>query len=159
MKVTDVLTKELIIPELRGREKREVLEEMSEELASRVEGINKDRLLELLLEREKLGSTGIGHGVAIPHTKIKGIEGVIVAFGRSKRGVNFQSMDNRPVHLFFLIVAPEDSTVLHLKVLASISRLLKDGAFRKRLIKAQTREDIYRIIEEEDNRVLKSAIA
>ncbi len=70
MKVTDVLTKEFIIPELKGREKREVLEEMSEELAGKVEGLNKERLLELLLEREKLGSTGIGHGVAIPHTKI-----------------------------------------------------------------------------------------
>ncbi len=159
MKVTDVLTKELIIPELKGKEKREVLEEMSQELARKVDGLNKERLLELLLEREKLGSTGIGHGVAIPHTKIKGIDGIIVAFGRSKKGVNFQSMDNRPVHIFFLIVAPEDSTVLHLKVLASISRLLKDGAFRKRLIKASTKEDIYRIIEEEDNKVLKSAIA
>jgi PTS system nitrogen regulatory IIA component len=107
MRLADFLLKEYIMLSLKAREKRELLDEMATELASKVEGLNRERLLEVLLEREKLGSTGIGHGVAIPHGKLKGVDGIIVAFGRSKKGVDFHSMDDRPVHLFFLIVAPE----------------------------------------------------
>jgi PTS system nitrogen regulatory IIA component len=152
MRLADVLIKEHVMPALRAREKRELLDEMATELASKVDGLNREKLLEMLLEREKLGSTGIGHGVAIPHGKLKGVDGIIVAFGRSKKGVDFQSMDNRPVHLFFLIVAPENSTATHLKVLASISRLLRDKAFRRKLIKASSQDDLYNIIAEEDKR-------
>jgi PTS system nitrogen regulatory IIA component len=152
MRLADFLLKEYIMPSLKAREKRELLDEMATELASKVEGLNRERLLEVLLEREKLGSTGIGHGVAIPHGKLKGVDGIIVAFGRSKKGVDFHSMDDRPVHLFFLIVAPEDSTATHLKILASISRLLRDKAFRKKLIKASDRGELHTIIAEEDRR-------
>ncbi len=158
MRVSDVLSKEYIMPDLKAREKRAALDEMAELLASKVDGLKREDLLEVLLEREKLGSTGIGHGVAIPHAKVKGIDGIVVAFGRSKKGVDFHSMDNRPVHIFFLIVAPENSAVVHLKVLSSISRLLKDGVFRRKLVKASTREDIYRIIVEEDKKVLKGVV-
>ena len=152
MRLIDVLMKEHIMPALKSRQKRELLDEMSTEIASRVVGLNREKLLEVLLEREKLGSTGIGHGVAIPHSKLEGIDGIIVAFGRSKKGVDFQSMDNRPVHLFFMIIAPVNSTAMHLKVLASISRLLRDKDFRKRLIKASTQDEIFNIISEEDKK-------
>ncbi len=152
MRLADFLLKEYIMPSLKAREKRELLDEMATELASKVEGLNRERLLEVLLEREKLGSTGIGHGVAIPHGKLKGVDGIIVAFGKSKKGVDFHSMDDRPVHLFFLIVAPENSTATHLKILASISRLLRDKAFRKKLIKASDRGELHTIIAEEDRR-------
>lgn len=144
--------KEHVMPSLDAEEKRELLDEMATELASKVRGLNRERLLEVLLDREKLGSTGIGYGVAIPHGKLKGVDGIIVAFGRSKKGVDFHSMDNRPVHLVFLIVAPENSTATHLKILASISRLLRDKAFRKRLMKASDQEELYSIIAEEDKR-------
>ena len=153
MRLADVLREDYIIPDLRAREKREVLDEMVTDLSSKVSGLDRERLLEVLLERERLGSTGIGHGVAIPHGKIKGIEGIVVSFGRSKKGVDFHSLDDKPAHLFFLIVAPENSTVAHLKVLSAISHLLKDDGFRKRLIRASTREEIYRIIIEEDSKL------
>jgi PTS system nitrogen regulatory IIA component len=133
MRLADVLMKDHIMPALKAREKRELLDEMATELASKVDGLNREKLLEMLLEREKLGSTGIGHGVAIPHGKLKGVDGIIVAFGRSKKGV-------------------ENSTATHLKVLASISRLLRDKAFRRKLIKALSQDDLYNIIAEEDKR-------
>jgi len=158
MRVTDVLNEDCVMPDLGAQEKRGVLDEMAEGLASRVDGLDREKLLEVLLEREKLGSTGIGCGVAIPHAKIKGIDAIAVAFGRSKKGVDFHSMDGKPVHLFFLIVAPENSTVAHLKILAGISRLLKDNGFREKLIRASNGEDIYRMIEEEEKRIAKSAV-
>ena len=157
MKISDILIKDNIIAELASSEKREVLEAMSAVLADSVGGINKEVLLEVLLEREKLGSTGIGHGVAIPHGKLANLDSIAVAFARSKKGVDFDSADNKPVHIFFLIVAPESSTVVHLKVLAAISKLLKDAAFRGRLTSAVDGEEIYSIISEEESRLSKSA--
>jgi len=136
MRVTDVLNKDCVMPDLGAQEKRGVLDEMAEGLASRVDGC----------------------GVAVPHAKIKGIDAIAVAFGRSKKGVDFHSMDGKPVHLFFLIAAPENSTVVHLKILAGISRLLKDNGFREKLIRASNGEDIYRMIEEEEKRIAKSAV-
>jgi len=152
MRIVDVLSQDCIIPELKAREKRDLLEEMVNDVASRVDGLDRERLLEVLLEREKLGSTGIGYGVAIPHGKLRGLNRIIVSFGRSLKGVEFQSLDKRPAHLFFLIVAPEDSTVAHLKILARISSLLKDATLRNRLLVAPSREEIYRIIAEGDER-------
>jgi PTS system nitrogen regulatory IIA component len=104
------------------------------------------------LEREKLGSTGIGDGIAIPHGKMKGIEELVTSFGRSIKGVDFESIDNKPTHLFFLLVAPENSAGVHLKALARISRLLKDSGFRNRLMEASDRQDLFRIIAEEDEK-------
>src|SRR3989304_1957958 len=100
MRISDVLSKDLIMTDLKARTKMELLEEMSFEMSCRVDGLNRVKLLEALLEREKLGSTGIGHGVAIPHAKLKGMDSIVVAFGRSKPGVPFQSMDGKQVHLF-----------------------------------------------------------
>ncbi len=152
MRLADVLKEEYIITDLKATEKRELLDEMVTDLSSKVEGLNREQLLEALLERERLGSTGIGYGVAIPHGKIKGLNGIKVSFGRSKKGVDFHAMDNMPVHLFFLIVAPENSTSVHLKILSSIARILRNEEFRGKLMKASTRRDIYRIIMEEDSK-------
>lgn len=153
MRIVDVLSQDCIIPELKAREKRDLLEEMVNYVASKVDGLDRERLLEVLLEREKLGSTGISYGVAIPHGKLKGLNHIIVSFGRSLKGVEFQSLDERPAHLFFLIVAPEDSTATHLKILARISSLLKDATLRNRLLAASSREEIYRIIAEGDEKI------
>ncbi len=158
MMVSDVLTKEFIMPDLVSVEKRELLDEMSGNVSELVGGLDREGLLEVLLEREKLGSTGIGYGVAIPHARIKGVERVIVSMGMSKQGVDFQSMDNKPVHIFFLIIAPEQSSAVHLKVLSGISRLLKDAAFRNKLMKAESRDDIYNTIVEEDKRLQRSSV-
>ncbi|MBI5599318.1 MAG: PTS sugar transporter subunit IIA [Deltaproteobacteria bacterium] len=159
MRVSDVLSKECVIPELKARTKHEALAEMSAALASRVGGLDGEGLLERLLERERLGSTGIGYGVAIPHAKVKGIDAIVVGFARSSPGVDFQSTDKMPVHLFFLIVAPEHSTAAHLKVLAAISRLLKDNGLRNALTQAATGDDIYRVIMEGDWRMsLRNAV-
>jgi PTS system nitrogen regulatory IIA component len=112
---------------------------------------DKEKPVEILLERERLGSTGIGDGIAIPHGKLKGIQRIICSFGRTKAGIDFQSIDERPTHLFFLLLAPEDSASEHLQALARLSRLLKDDHLRKRLLEADSKEDIYRIITEEDS--------
>lgn len=152
MRLVNVLNQDCIIPNLKGSEKREVLEEMVEELAFKFGDVDREKLLEALLEREKLGSTGIGYGVAIPHARVKGLNGIIVFFSRSLKGVEFQAMDERPTHLFFLIAAPEDYIAAHLKILARISRLLKDAAFRKKLMEASAQEEIYQAIMEEDSK-------
>ena len=102
------------------------------------------------MEREKLGSTGIGQGVAIPHGKSDSVESLVAALGVSKRGVDFESLDGEPVNLIFLLVAPPDSAGQHLKALARISRLLKDKFFRQALREAKSLEEIQRIIKEED---------
>jgi PTS system nitrogen regulatory IIA component len=158
MMVSDVLSKEFITPDLEASEKRELLDEMADNISDMVGGLEREELLEVLLEREKLGSTGIGHGVAIPHAKIKGIERIVVSMGMSRQGVDFQSMDNRPVNIFFLIVAPEQSSTMNLKVLSSIASLLKDSAVRDKLLGAHTRDDIYNIIVEEDKRLQRNSV-
>lgn len=153
MRVIDVLKKECIIPSLKSMDKKGVLEEMSSDIASKMNGIKADVLLNALLERERLGSTGIGYGVAIPHCKIKGVHHIIVSFGKSEKGVDFQALDSKASHLFFLIIAPEDSTSGHLKILARVSRLLQDASFRKRLMETSIRDDMYKIILDEDRKV------
>jgi len=153
MRIIDALDKDYIFPNLKSVDKKGVLEEMVIGIASKVDGIDAEKLQEILVEREKLGSTGIGYGVAIPHGKLKGLNHIIVSFGRSIKGVDFQSLDGKPSHLFFLIIAPEESTANHLKVLARISRLLQDASFRKRLMEAVLHDDIYKIIAEEDRKV------
>ena len=153
MRLIDILTQDCIVPDLKGRVKREVLEEMVAELTFKFAGLNKERLLEVILERERLGSTGIGYGVAIPHARLKGLNSIIILFGRSLSGVEFQALDERPAHLFFLIVAPEDSTTAHIKILARISHLLQDAVLRNRLMMASTQEEIFSIIAEEDRKL------
>jgi len=148
MKILDVLDKRLILPEIPPRTKEGVLREMVHTLSQVEKQVNEDRLMETLLERESLGSTAIGEGVAIPHGKSKEIDKILASFGRSLPGVDFQSLDGKPTHLFFLLIAPEDSAGMHLKILAQISRLMKDPAFRKRLMKARSAEEIYTIFSE-----------
>jgi PTS system nitrogen regulatory IIA component len=152
MKITDILDESSILQDLRSTNKKGVLEELSSVLVERGKLPDRDKVVEVLLEREKLGSTGIGDGIAIPHGKMKGIRELVTSFGRSIKGVNFESIDNKPTYLFFLLVAPENSAGIHLKALARISRLLKDPSFRNRLMEAKDRQDLFRIIAEEDEK-------
>jgi len=146
----DILDEESIIAELTARDKKSVLEELVSVLFEHGRVKDKEKPVEVLLERERLGSTGIGDGIAIPHGKLKEIKGIICSFGRTKAGVDFQSIDEKPTHLFFLLLAPEDSASEHLQALARLSRLLKDGHLRKRLLEADSKKELYRIITEED---------
>jgi len=148
MKILDVLDKRLIVPEIASRTKEGVLREMVHSLAQVEKQVHEDRLMDILLERESMGSTGIGEGVAIPHGKSKEVDKILASFGRSLPGVDFQSLDGKPTHLFFLLIAPENSTGMHLKILAQISRLMRDPAFRKRLMRARFAEEIFTIFSE-----------
>ncbi len=149
MRLIDLLDPAAVIPDLKGRDKKDVLDELAAAVAPGL-GVPADRVARVLAEREKLGSTGIGDGIAIPHGKIEGIEGLRVGFARSMAGVDFEAMDGGPTHLFFVLIAPEESVGDHLKMLARISRMLKETAFRSQLMKADNREDILSLIEEED---------
>ena len=153
MKITDILSEDLVLPALAGRSKGEVIEELADAVAERHRGeIDHDKLVQALEDREKLNSTALGEGVAIPHGKLPGLKRVVAAFGRSPGGVDFSSLDGKPTHLFFLLVAPEDSAGAHLKALARISRLLKSADFRARLMSAADAHQLYTIIREEDEK-------
>jgi PTS system nitrogen regulatory IIA component len=149
MKILDNLKQEAIIAELNATDKKGVLNELSSVLAE-VSGGNQEEMVRVLLERERLGSTGIGGGIAIPHGKLKSLESLLMVFGRSRKGVDFDAMDGKPAHLFFLLLAPEDSTGGHLKMLARISRLLKNSVFKERLVNAADWRELYKVIEKED---------
>jgi PTS system nitrogen regulatory IIA component len=152
MKITELMDKDLIIPQLSSKTKKEVLKELVDCIVRKESEVESNELLRVLLEREELGSTGIGDGIAIPHGKVKKIKKLIVSFGRSLEGVDFQSMDGKPTHIIFLLIAPENSAGIHLKALARISRLLKDGRFRKNLMEANTSQEIYDLIAQEDEK-------
>ncbi|MGZ6211200.1 MAG: PTS sugar transporter subunit IIA [Candidatus Binataceae bacterium] len=152
MKIIDILSPDMVLPELKGNTKPEVLHELADSLASKHREIASSALSAVLAERERLGSTAIGDGIAIPHGKLAGVSSIIGVFGRHVRGVDFDSLDGGPTHLFFLLVAPEDSASLHLKALARVSRLMKDPAFRERLSSAPDAAEIFRLIKEEDAR-------
>jgi PTS system nitrogen regulatory IIA component len=152
MKILDLLDKRMIISELSSNNKDGALRELVRVLAQVERQVDEDRMMEILLERESLGSTGIGEGVAIPHGKSKDVKKLLACFGRSLPGLDFQSMDGKPAHLFFLLVAPENSAGIHLKALARISRLMKDQVFRKRLMEVSSAEEIYALFSEEDEK-------
>jgi PTS system nitrogen regulatory IIA component len=150
MKIMDILASDAVIANLGVRTKREVLAEMAAALAKVEPQIAADRLLEVLLEREALQSTGIGEGVAIPHGKLPGLDRLVATFARSHEGIDFESIDGQPTHHFFLLVVPEHSGGQYLKALARISRFFRDAAFRQNLSEGETLEDLIRAIEEED---------
>ncbi len=152
MRILEIVSPEAVDDDLRAGTKEEVLRELSGMIARSAPPLSPERLALVLMERENLGSTGIGDGVAIPHGKVAGIDRLVAAFGRSRTGVPFQSLDGKPAHLFFAIVAPEHSAGMHLKALARVSRLLKDDRFRRSLLEAGDAEDIRRILREQDER-------
>lgn len=150
MKLSEIFKPQFIISELKAHDKKGVLEELLQIITEQETSLNKGTLLQVLLERERLGSTGIGDGIALPHGKLKGLDKLLVSFGRSLDGLGFDAIDEKPAYLFFLLLAPENSAGLHLKSLAKISRMLKDGNFRQSLMGAKSREEIYEIIMDKD---------
>ncbi len=152
MKLFDFVSPAAVVSDLRGETKDDVLRELAEAAVRVVPAVSADGLLRILHERERLGSTGIGEGAAIPHGRVAGLDRLVAVFGRSRAGIQFQSLDGKPAHLFFLILAPENSAGLHLKALARISRLLKDPAFRKSLSDAPDAAALIRLLAEADER-------
>ncbi|MBD1401636.1 PTS sugar transporter subunit IIA [Pelobacter sp. M08fum] len=146
MKISELLNPQAIISELSATDKKEVLAELTDTLVALVPELDRNRVLEVLHEREKLGSTGIGDGVAIPHGKIAKLGELQLVFARSTKGVDFESMDGQLAQLFFLLIAPEGAVGVHLKTLARISKLLKDVNIRKQLLAAKDAAAIYQII-------------
>jgi PTS system nitrogen regulatory IIA component len=150
MKLFDPVSPAAVLTDLRGETKDEVLRELSEAAARLVPTVSADDVMGILQDRERLGSTGIGEGAAIPHGKVAGLDRLVTVFARSKAGVQFQSLDGKPTHLFFLVLAPEHSAGLHLKALARISRLLKDARFRASLSDAPDAVALIGLLSEAD---------
>ena len=153
MRIEEILKESCVVADIKGKTKGETLFELVDVLKKANLIHNIEKAVNVILEREKLGSTGIGDGVAIPHGKMKGIHNIVCAFGRSKDGVDFDAVDRKPVHIFFLLLAPEDSASLHLKMLSRISKILRDPSFRKRLMELTDAHDIYTNVVEEDRRL------
>ncbi len=151
MKIQDFLCEGAVTADLKSTTKKDVIQELVDLLvkAGAVEKKIRPKLVEVLLAREALGSTAIGQGIAIPHGKCEHVEELTAALGVSKAGVEFDSLDGDPAHIFFLLVAPIDSAGPHLKALARISRLLKDKYFRDGLQGAQDAKEILAILQQE----------
>ena len=150
MRIAEFLREDLVFPDLAATDKAGVLGEMCAGLARVYPSLSAQKLTETLLEREKLGSTGIGEGVALPHGKLSGLPGLLAAFARKKSGIDFASIDAKPTYLFFVLFAPDNSAGLHLKALARISRLFKQPQFRQGILAANDGAAIFRLISEED---------
>lgn len=149
MKILDVLDKEAIIVDLQAKDKIGILNELVTPIA-RHTGIDQSEIVRVLMERERLGSTGIGGGIGIPHGKLKNLEKLVLGFGLSRKGIDFESMDGYPTHLFFLLITPEHATDLHLKLLARVSRLLKKEPLKEMMMKAASADEVIDIISEDD---------
>lgn len=149
MKILDVLHKDAILTDLKAQDKKGVIEELAAPVVD-IAGVDRGELVRVLMERERLGSTGIGGGIGIPHGKLKSLSDLFLGFGRSLSGVDFESMDGQPTYIFFLLLTPENSTGLHLRLLARISRMLKHEPFKEQLFKANDKEAIYSAIRAAD---------
>ncbi len=150
MRIVDLIQREMVIPSLSATGKVGVLRELAGFLSTANDRIDSERLIKVLSDREALASTAIGEGVAIPHGKLPELQKIQACIGRARDGVDFDSMDGKPTHIFIVMVAPENSTGAHLKALARISRVFKDKDFSRRLLEAPSAEDMYDALCEED---------
>jgi fructose-specific phosphotransferase system IIA component len=154
MQIIDFLSKKAIVTDLKSTKKEDVIRELVDALinAQEIEKRHRNKLIDALMARESLGSTAIGQGIAIPHAKCDCVSKLVAAFGLSKKGVDFDSLDGESAYIFFLLVAPQDSAGPHLKALARISRLLKDKYFRDTLRACVDDKSAIKIISQEDEK-------
>jgi nitrogen PTS system EIIA component len=148
----ELLRGDLIIADIKAIDQVGVIREFAAQVYAVGKVRDADELASVLLERESMGSTGIGDGVAIPHGKLHALNEVVVAFGRSHGGVDYQSLDDKPAYLFFLLITPEDSPGEHLKMLARISRILKNPVLREKLRTVPGGRELQQLILEEDSK-------
>ena len=152
MSLLDILSARSTIVGLKGETKDEIVEELVDSLEAGVALTDRAKVLQAVLEREKIMSTGIGDGIAIPHGKSEAVIELTAALGIHKRGVDFEALDGEPAYVFFLLVSPANVSGPHIKALARISRMLKNDSFKKRLIEADSAEQILGIIADEEKR-------
>ena len=152
MKILDFLDKKAIKLDLAATEKEDALKELVDVLAESQEIGDKKSVVKALVERESLGSTGIGQGIAIPHGKTDRVKDLVAVLGVSQKGVNFEALDGEPVYIIFLLVAPKDTAGPHLKALAQISRLLRDSYFCELLKRCKGADEIYELIQREEEK-------
>lgn len=152
MKITEFLSKKGIKIGLKATEKEDALKELVDVLAEVKDIGEKKAIVRALVERESLGSTGIGQGIAIPHGKTDRVNELVAICGISKQGVNFDSLDGELVYIFFLLVAPKETAGPHLKALAQISRLLRDNFFCELLKRCETPDEVYDLIKREEDK-------
>ena len=145
MQLSDIIASDAVVPSLRAASKKQVLQELSN-AAAKVTGLDSRRIFESLLQREKLGSTGLGQGIAIPHAKFNELDRVQGLFARLAQPVDFDAPDDQPVDLVFLLLAPESAGADHLKALARIARVLRDGATAERIRMAADAAEVYAIL-------------
>ena len=145
MDLSDLLKPEAVLPALKAQSKKHVIQELCQH-ASRLTGLTEREIFDTILQRERLGSTGVGHGVAIPHGKLRSIDHLTGVFARLARPVDFDSLDEQPVDLVFLLLAPESAGADHLKALARIARVLRDGAVAQKLRATDDAKAIYSLL-------------
>jgi PTS system nitrogen regulatory IIA component len=150
MTLMDILSPQSVIVGLRGETKEEIIEELVDALAAGATISDREKVLQAVLEREKIMSTGIGDGIAIPHGKSDAVVRLAAALGTQKRGVDFEALDGEPAFVFFLLVSPANVSGPHIKALARISRLLKNDEFKKKLISASSAPEIMAVVESEE---------
>ncbi|MEW6219145.1 MAG: PTS sugar transporter subunit IIA [Thermodesulfobacteriota bacterium] len=148
MPLSGLLAEGRIVLALQGQTKEAVLAELAAVAAGQLAGRTAAEILQVLEEREQLGTTGIGSGIAIPHGKLKGLGQLLAIFGRSQTGVPFQAQDGQPVHFFLLLLAPQESAEPYLRVLGSVTRFLRQAAIRTRLMRAKTAEEVLAVFTE-----------
>lgn len=156
MKITDFLTKQVIILELNSTEKYQVIDELINLFVSDPRVTDIENVRKSVIEREMIMSTGVGKGVAVPHGKSDSIKDVIVAFGRSSVGIDYEAIDNKPVYLFFLIVGRNDMVSQHIKLISRISKMMNKDDFRNLLLNATSVDEIYNIFAEEEKNFITS---
>jgi PTS system nitrogen regulatory IIA component len=152
MKITDFLNQGSIKVDLASTDKESILKELVEILADAKELGDRKAVVKALLERESLGSTGIGQGIAIPHGKTDRVKELVAVLGVSRKGVNFEALDGEPVYIFFLLVAPKDTAGPHLKALAQISRILRDSYFCELIKRCKTAQELFDLIKREEEK-------
>ena len=154
MKISEFLCPDAVTADLKAKNKEEVIDELVALLVSTgaIEKKSKAKIVEVIMAREALGSTAIGQGIAIPHGKSESVSKLVSGLGVSKKGIDFDSLDGEPAHIFFILIAPQDSAGPHLKALARVSRLLKDKYFRESLKAAKDSRDISELVSQEDAR-------
>ncbi len=150
MEITDLLNQEGVVANLRVTSKKQALQELSK-MAATITGLHERAIFDVLLERERLGTTGIGNSIAIPHGKINTLERLYGIFARLETPVDFDSIDEQPVDLIFLLLAPESAGADHLKALARVSRLLRDKASCDKLRGTDNQEALYAILTAESS--------
>jgi fructose-specific phosphotransferase system IIA component len=151
MKICDIIQKDQIIAELKGVSKEEIINELIDLFRNDERVNNIDKIRNAVLEREKIMSTGVGKGFAIPHGKTDAVKEIIAAFGKSTKPIDFAALDEQPVHLIFLLVGKDNLVGPHIKLLSRISRMMNKDVFRDNLLKAKTAEEIFNIFQEEEN--------